>query len=147
MRNFRPAFALFVALSGGLVGTTAKAQDPQPKPAVKAEQPLTDFGLGDRLVSHQQARALKLTSSQRTRFSKLQSATRAEIKKLTEAGKKISHSHAPGEPCPACAHAAKVRAAYRKYFTELGKILTAEQERTLTQLVRRENEATRSKGS
>jgi len=147
MRNFRLGFALLVALSGGLVGTTARAQDPQPKPAAKAQQPVPDFGLKDRLVSDQQARALKLTSSQRTRFSKLQTATRAEIKKRTEAEKKISHSHAPGEPCPACAHAAKVRAAYRKYFVELGKILTAEQERTLTQLVRKENEATQTRGS
>lgn len=137
-----PTLLIFGAFS---LQPIVDAQNAKVSASTKSEKKVNDFGLRDRLASEKQIAMLKLTKSQLEKVKKLQSASSKEISVLTEEGKNISHEHAPGEPCPGCAHADKVRKAYAKYYAGLGEILTSPQQLALANLVKKGSENKTSK--
>lgn len=144
MKNFLNILVVGLALSLG-VSTLATAKEPAAGPAVQAEKKVDDFGLKDRMLSDNWRDALKLSKAQLESLKKLHATSSKEIEKLVEQGKTISHSHAPGEPCPGCAHAEKVREAYKRYHKSLGEILTANQENNLRKMVQKADNAAKTK--
>jgi hypothetical protein len=109
------------------------------------QKSVEDFGLKSRLMPTKYRAELKLTKAQLAAVKKLDLDSKRKLDKLAEEGKNLSHEHAEGEQCPACAHSDKVRAEYKAYYLALGKILTSAQEASLKKIVKRDEEAAKKK--
>jgi len=125
-----------------LIASLASAAVAQSGPVQKNAE---DFGLKSRLMPASYREPLKLTKAQMDALKRLDAEAKKKLDKLTEEGKNLSHEHAEGEECPACAHADKVRAQYREYHVALGRILTDAQKASLKRMVKRDDEAAKKK--
>jgi hypothetical protein len=104
-----------------------------------ARDKVDHFGLRDRLMPSKYRTALRLDRTQLGKISKLDASSKQVLDQLKEEGKNLSHEHGDDEECPACLHGEKVRAAFEKYYRELGKILDSKQEESLRKLVKQDD--------
>lgn len=141
MRHIKVGLCALMLVSALGFANLATAQKADSAPAVKTSAKKESLGLDVAPLPEKYKTKLKLTKNQKGQLAKLNTASKKEFAKLEVEGKNIPHSHAPGEPCPACAYAEKVRQAHGRYYTELNKILTSNQRTNLKALVAKDKAA------
>lgn len=141
MKHIKVGLCALMLVSVLGVANLATAQKADSAPAVKAEAKKESLGLDVAPLPEKYKTKLKLTRNQQSLVAKLNTTAKKELAKLEVEGKNIPHSHAPGEPCPACAHAEKVRLAHSRYYVELAKILNNSQKNSLRALVAKDKAA------
>jgi hypothetical protein len=141
MRHIKVGLCALMLVSVLGFANLATAQKANSAAAAKVEAKKESLGLDVAPLPEKYKTKLKLTKNQQSRVAKLNSSAKKEFAKLEVEGKNIPHSHAPGEPCPACAHSAKVRQAHSRYYVELAKILNNNQKNSLRALVAKDKAA------